>query len=399
MNIQQLVTQYQDILHKEQKVECRRLNDYQASLAALVEQHARARPGPTKPLTIPVIFGRSHDENFISDYLAYVLDPAKNGIGDAPLAELLRLCDIDTVDLPLAEVTVHREYPLESGRIDLLLEWEDVLVLGIESKIFSPEGAGQTVYYARVMRELFEDTPYHLVYLTRGGWKASSRRFQPVSYEQLLSAFRNVSLPSDVDMRQRVLWEDFLEHLEVYIVMAEPDHFEFSEKARLYIEHQGMIQDLEAAFKREWASALAYIEQQVYAQLQGGPWETYFNTNRYVWHKVFKPAWNQPKLSVHYEYHFAQSSFEKGELGFSVDAERARASECFDLFDQRYPSLEATYRERGILYRPPNRRIAIAWKTYPISQDIEQIALVFVEALAEHRFLESEIDAVVAELG
>ena len=68
------------------------------------------------------------------------------------------------------------------------------------------------------------------------------------------------------------------------------------------------------------------------------------------------------------------------------------------LFDQYYPSFEVPYRERGITYRPPRRRIAIAWKTYPISRNIEEIAQTFIAAYNEFRFLEKAIDEALAEL-
>lgn len=396
MDIRQVVTQYQGILQRELAAGRQRLVDYQADLAGLTERLAQIGPGSSRPLTVPAIFRRSYDENIITDYLAYVLDPARNGIGEAPLVGLLKLCGLDSADLPVSEVVVHREYPLGKGRIDLLLEWEETLVLGIENKVFACENPGQTEYYAREILRLFEEIPAHLVYLTRGGQEPESTEFHPVSYRQLLDALRGVHIEPDADVRRRVLWQDFLEHVEEYIVMSELDHFEFSEKAMLYLEHRAMIRDLDSAFKREWAEALRYLEQQVYAQLRGAPWKTLFNPPSSTWHQVFKSSWNQPELSVHYEYHLSQSRFHRGRMAFYVDVERSRADEYLELFDQRYPALEGVYKERGMLYRPPLRTIAISWKEYPISQDIEEVANVFISALDEHRFLESEIDAVLA---
>ncbi len=56
------------------------------------EKLPKVRP---KRITIPEIFGRSDDENFISDYVAYILDPYRNGIGIEPLQALLSLCGKD----------------------------------------------------------------------------------------------------------------------------------------------------------------------------------------------------------------------------------------------------------------------------------------------------------------
>jgi hypothetical protein len=398
IRIGQLASEYQRVVQKARTAERQRLEGFRAKLSALEQQYDQVKPASPKPITIPAIFGRQHDENFISDYLAYVLDPAENGIGEAPLAQLLHLCGIEAGDLPLEEVMIHREYQLENGRIDLLLEWEDMLVLGIENKILSAEGTGQTRYYAKVVPRLFEGTPYHLVYLTRDGHKAGSSKFQSISYAQLLAALRNVAVTSATSSRQRFLWDDFLEHLEVYIIMSDPDHFEFSEKSKLYIEHQTMLHDLENTFKKEWNEALAYIEQQLYTHLKGGPWITRFYGTKYNFHQVLKPSWDLAGLSIHYEYWFTVARLNRRELTFMVDVESKRADEFLARFDSHYPSIETKYRERGIRYRPRNRKFAIAWKAYPITQDIDQVARTFIDAFTEFRFLEKEIDAILAEL-
>jgi hypothetical protein len=396
--LQTLAHEYQTILQVEQITKQSQLDSYRNALTELSRQYAQAQSIPPKPLTIPAIFGRSHHENFISDYLAFILDPTKNGIGTAPLAQFLELCGLDPDVVSLNEVTIHREYIVGSGRIDLLLEWEETQVVGIENKIYAVEGEGQTKYYACEIPRLFEDTPCHFVYLTRDGHKADSRKFRPISYADLLSALRQVVVAPNTGARQLVLWYDFLEHLEVYIIMSDPDHFEFSDKAKLYLKHLDMLRDLRTTFKNEWSMVIDYLEKQVYVHLDGGPWQTNFNRTR-EWHQVTKPTWIASQLLVSYYYYFSAAYFNRQEVCFVLDVERNRVKHFLDQFDQRYPALEAEYQQREMLYRPPSQRHVIAWKTYPISQDINQIAQTFVEAFDEFRFLEKEIDYVLAEWG
>jgi hypothetical protein len=394
--MEQLVRDYQRIVQKALASERRKLEKYRARMANLVERYPEAKPAPPKPLTIPTIFGPKDDENLVTRYLAYALDPAKNGIGEAPLAQLLRLCEVDAADLPLAEVTVYREYWLETGRIDLLLEWEDALVLGIENKIRSGEGPEQTVRYARAFRRQFKDIPYHLIYLTRGGKKPDSRAFQPVSYAQLVGALREVHVGDDVSARRRVLWEDLLEHLEVYIIMSDPEHFEFSDKAQLYLDHLDMIVDLASALSAEWYDAMSYIGSQVSAHLGDSSWNADFTTKQRP-PQVYKSSWQSSEVWVHYEYYFSIEELRQGEFPLMVDVEGEQRERLLSLFDQRHPALEATYRERGIDYRPRSRKHAIAWKRYPVSGGIDQMVRALLDALDEFRFLEREIDDVLAE--
>lgn len=396
--MQTLVQQYQAILQKEQAAEQAQVEAYRRQLAELSQQYAQAAATPPKPVTIPAIFGRSHRENFISDYLAYILNPAKNGLGPGPLVQLLHLCDIDPGEVPLAEVVIHREYTVGSGRIDLLLEWEDALVLGIENKIYAAEGDGQTRYYAHEIPKLFKDTPCHFAFLTRGGRSAQSKKFKPISYAGLLEALRQVRVSPNTGARQLILWHDFLEHLEVYIIMSDPGQFEFSDKAKLYLEHHAMIQDLETTFKDEWGAAITYIEDRVRANLDDD-WETQFNPQlSRGWHVISKSAWRQEELWVHFEYWFAPYWLARREFTFVLDVEGKQNNDFLDRFDQRYPALEPTYKRREMIYRPSNRKVAIAHKIYPISQDIDEIAQVFIDAFEEFRFLEAEVDAVLAEM-
>jgi PD-(D/E)XK nuclease superfamily protein len=393
--IQILAGRYQQIQEKEQAVERALVENYLTRLPVLANKYARAKPAKSAPLTIPAIFNRSYDENFISDYLAYVLNPQKNGIGLGPLKALLKLCAIDEADIPLDDAIIRREYPLEKGRLDLLIRFGESLVVGIENKIFSSEGTNQTPYYALVMDDLFADIPHHMIFLTRTGHRARSTKFIPASYAMLLMALKEVSVDHVQDHRKLFLWEDFLEHLEVYIMTANPNHFEFSEKSKLYIENHPMIHDLTTTFDREWDQAITYLETHFREGLTGGPWNTVFQT-RYSWQQVYKPRWATGNPNIHFEWWLPLSAFLQGEMAFMVDVEGKRMAETLTVFASRYPSIESQYKQKGIQYCPQNRKNAIAFKKYRISQDINQIADIFLESFDEFRFLEAEIDTVLA---
>ena len=115
-----LRTDYERLLNAERRAYEAQLAKYQAALAEMARSYPSLSGTVERPLTIPVIFGRSYDENFISDYLAYILDPDRNGIGDEPLVRLLELVvpEAEMPDIEVVEIT--REYSLGSGRIDLL---------------------------------------------------------------------------------------------------------------------------------------------------------------------------------------------------------------------------------------------------------------------------------------
>ena len=299
--------------------------------------------------------------------------------------------------LHLRKPRSYREYPLENGRIDLLIECHDSFVLGIENKIYSPEGDNQTPYYAHVMAGLFPDVPYHLAFLTLKGNKARSKQFIPISYPMLLTALKEVAIHEAVEPRKRVLWQDFLEHLEVYFMMTNPDHFEFSEKSRLYLEHYEMLQDLKNTFEREWDQVFSYLENHFQEQATGGPWSTNFQT-RFAWKQAYKPHWLIENLNIHFEWSLSLPAFIEGKMSFGVDVQGKRTPEALAWFDAQYPLIAEQYQQRGIRYRPKNRNNAIAHKIYPISMDVDQVAERLVESFNEFRFLEPLVDEVMAKL-
>lgn len=388
-----LADQYQQIQQKASDLENLQVERYRTSLPELKIQYVQAK---APILTIPVIFGRTYSENFISDYLAYILDPQKNGIGTAPLEQILKLCQTDYFDVTL-DIHVRREFQLDNGRIDLLIEIGDFLVIGLENKISSPERPNQTKDYAGVIEKLFPDAKHALIFLTREGYQSSSERFIPVSYGKLWATLKDIDVSQIKETRKVVFWQDFLEHLEVYIMKTDPNHFEFSEKAQLYIDHHEMIQDLTNTFQPEWDKFVEFLENRFLVQETDGPWTTNFAPRSGV-QQVFKPNWNSGAPNVHYEWWLSPQSFYKKRMAVMVDIEGRRSEEFFALFDRRYKDIENIYIEQGIIRRPSKWKRAIAFKEHVIDLDINLTADKFIQAFDELKFLTPIIDDVLVEL-
>lgn len=365
-------------------------------LSKLLAQYAQIRHVPPRPLTIPAIFGKQHKENFITDYLAYVLNPNHNGLGTAPLAKLFEVCCLDVDGLPLEDVRIYREYSLFGGRIDLLLEWEDTFIIGIENKINALENEGQTPGYASAIAHINKNIPYQLLFLTRRGDRPTSEKFLPLSYAQLWTAFKEITPPTTIHPRQEILWHDFLEHIEVYIMSNLPDSFTFSDKSQLYLEHNWMIEDLRKTFNQEWKQAIEYIAQRMSAQLVDDTWKFNFNSS-VLWQHIYKPSWLRPDLSVHLEFFFSPQMWQNGRFPLMLDAEQKQAASFLELFDKRQLRLQPEYERKNIQYRPSRRKHAVAWKEFQFEQNIDQVVQTFWEAFQEFRFLENEIDATIAE--
>ncbi len=54
------------------------IQEYKTKLEAMEKVFKFLPPPSEKPRTVPAIFGKSYDENFISDFLAYILALQRN---------------------------------------------------------------------------------------------------------------------------------------------------------------------------------------------------------------------------------------------------------------------------------------------------------------------------------
>lgn len=397
--IEQLVKDYQRIQQFEAERLRFQVQEYRTRLAVLAAKVNKLPRSLQLPITVPVIFNSTYNENFISDYLAYILDPIRNGIGIEPIACLLSILDSD-ITLDFDDVKIERERSLkeglEEGRIDLLIQIDEKVVLGIENKIFASEGKSQTHYYERAIHKEFPNHRHYFIYLSRDKHKASSKEFRPISYRDLVKLFRKISFDWKEDIRKSVLWDDFLTHLEVYIMK----NIEFSDKAKLYAEHYDLIKDIEQNFMQEWGQLIDYLTSVFEENYPRPEWKVVFNKPTVkTYHQIYKMSWKKRECWVHYEYFFSPDRLYKKQFQFMVDVEGNQPERFFSLFDSRYSDLVSKYQAHSIKYRPYDRNIAVAWKEYQLeSIQFDKIGKSFLNALEEFSFLEPLIDELFNEL-
>ncbi|MFZ4453601.1 PD-(D/E)XK nuclease family protein [Salibacterium aidingense] len=140
-----------------------------------------------------------HDENAISDYLAYVLNPNVNGVGIQPLHNLLQLITPSVEVTDADNVQIEREYPFppSNRRIDFLITINDETAIAIEHKVFAPEHKNQTSHYETDMQKAFGAKGYRVEYmfLTPDGKKCGKLQgLAPISYHHLVTALKNAPI-------------------------------------------------------------------------------------------------------------------------------------------------------------------------------------------------------------
>ena len=127
-------------------------------------------------ITVLDILNKSHyDENFISDWLAFIFNPEINGIGNRPISSLMNSLDISKSNIQNEDIKrewsnnikelkdtineqkfigIEREKVIDDNkRIDMLIKYSNTWIV-IENKINSKENGTQTKnYYNYIMKE------------------------------------------------------------------------------------------------------------------------------------------------------------------------------------------------------------------------------------------------------
>ncbi len=266
--------------------------------------------------TMPYIFNKAYNENFISDWLAFILNPQINGIGIEPIKALLHLAGHDGIPVDglffnmgdESSCRLCREYPLgENGRIDFLInvyysaadaendtDGGNVLFrIAIENKIGAWEGMGQTEKYYSSIESMkrTKGNGYENVYifLTPEGTSPGCKRFKPVSYRDFIPELKRMPVDFTRDLRKAFLVNEFILHMEGIM-----DNNKLSDADFVLIKYAGTLQKAEERYNR--LLEIFYNELGGMEFLSSDDWKTNCPNGKRYW-QCYKANWD----GIHYE--------------------------------------------------------------------------------------------------
>lgn len=298
------------------------------------------------PHLMPTVFRKNYDENFISDWLAFILNPAVNSVGVQPLNLLIELLDRELLDkegisiLPLEEAETDmgkageysncREIYLSKGnRIDLLFLVEGRggrYLFAIENKVFSGLSKdNQLDEYSKAIKQLvkreYQGCQPIKIYLTRFGDKDRARKsgFHSISHKDYIEKLKGIQLDFIEHMRESFLIKEYIKNMEEYIMpqTQKEDVFNMNEKElRLFSENYALI-DTISQRKEDFC---AYVRQTVFEKVG----ELFDEANGYKkrlkdavvpgkgnWCYWYHTDWPYHNGEIHYEIVFAEDSSNK----------------------------------------------------------------------------------------
>ena len=263
--------------------------------------------------TIARIFGRTRDENFISDWLAYLIQ------SDVRLLEMLfNHFFFEGSD---TEYEVIREYQFENGRrIDILI-MSDTFVIGIENKVDSGLQYNQLKDYGKSIRKLAGDK-YVLMILLKpeNNIALATHDFVSLSYKDLSVILREVKVNFIEDLRLAFLLQDFIIHLEENF-MENNQKYSFNDWTFFIGEHQDKIKTIQEEGKKESLSFMEYIKNELHDLVDySDDWDFSNYSARLNFLQFYKKVWKQD-IDVHYELFIRQGIFLPEEIVIRIDIE------------------------------------------------------------------------------
>lgn len=295
---------------------------YSYSLDELEKMFIQIPSSKPKPITdtIARIFGKTRDENFISDWLAYLIG------NDNQVLELL----FEHFDFgeSVSDFSVVREYLFNDGRrIDFLIE-SDSFIVGIENKVDSGKQQNQLRDYQRNIKKLAKGRAILLVFLKPyNNSSVASNGFVGLDYEELVSILKRSEVNFINDLRNAFLLQDFITHLEENLMSKNKD-YSYNEWTAFIGEHQDKLDTIIKAGKVERVNFMAQIHKEIHSLVEySDEWDFSKFTANVNFLQLFKKTWKQ-SVDIHFELFIKNGLYLPEKVVIRVDVEgRVRKDE------------------------------------------------------------------------
>lgn len=314
-------------------------------------------------ITVLDILNKSHyDENFISDWLAFIFNPEINGIGNKPICCLINSLDISKCNVKNEDIkikwsdsikevnytineqkfiSIEREKVIDDNKkIDVLIKYSNTWII-IENKINSMENGTQTRNYYKYIMKKKKEAEKELtsgkinvifIYLKPNYNKSepSDENFIPLTFSQL---FMQICKMNEHDYNEKEIYKyKYLEELERMMKnYMKEEEFDLNNIAiKTYINYSKEI----ASIKEQYINNNKILVQKIVTEI-----ENLFNKdNGYEINKknndtliqIGRTTWKNGNKNgyfngIHYEVNFIEKNnilgFDNVELSIALHIE------------------------------------------------------------------------------
>ena len=368
-SIDQMIANYNKIINED-------LSEIFSVIDKLKIEYNKLPEEKVRRHTFLEIIKRGRDENFISYFLAFLLDGKKNGIGNKPLLSLLELVEKGvSQQYRFNNYIVHREWVFANQRrIDVLIVNDDEqIVIGIENKIGTGERENQTKDYETSIYEAFSGYKSILIFLAPYKVKkTTSEKFISINYHKLFDIFSKLQIIDFHEIDSFKFFQDFLLHINYnFINKNEMDKVTF-EKALLYAENKKIIEDIKNSYLlivNQFFVDINEISKNYFDQFLENTWRMNFHTNN-EWQQITKTNWFSNDFNIHFEWWFIPNDYfkERNGISFMIDFEGIKDKELISLAKSK-ENIKKEIEDNGFLFFPPKKRQnGLIYREYQINK-------------------------------
>lgn len=372
-DIENIIKEYYEIERKE-------IKEIRSALSYILRTYySLPKPKPYRHTFLDII-QKSNNENLISDYLAFLLNPNLNGIGDYLIKSIISYTypDAESGMYDFSDVEITREYAFDdSTRIDILIRSEsENVIIGIENKIYDHEHSKQTYNYQKQIELKFEGSDVYLIFLAPyQAEELSSDKFIWLTYKELYSLLSKINMDTFTEFDHLKFYQDFSLHIKNNF-MDSIAEIKISEKTKLYVEHKTIIDDLVNSYKQD-CDAIRIFAKQIADGFFSEQWGAIVSPwGSGVWQAVCKQEWYVKNVYSHFEWwwhHSGGNMLESKELSFMFDVEGKKAQEILADIELD-ESFKLITNKSGAEYRPKWRKHAIYYRKVNLPNSIIEMS-------------------------
>ena len=192
----------------------------------------------------------SPKEVLISEWLSFIFDPSRNGVGNLTIEKLLHSVNIDKELSELEFISTETEVSTDKGqRIDLLIKYNGLWIV-IENKIDSHENGNQTKDYYEYIESKKNNNEVVYIYL-KPNYNDSipkSEHFMVLTYSRLIEELKSISEFDYQEMNKYKYLKEFLVSGDMFM---ENDELDINDTIRFYIKNKDTMSKIEQEYVKQ----------------------------------------------------------------------------------------------------------------------------------------------------
>lgn len=263
----------------------------------------------------------SPKEVIISEWLSFIFDPSRNGVGNTTINKLLEAVDINQ-DLDNYEfISTETEVSTGNGRrMDILIKYDGLWIV-IENKIESFENNYQTKDYYNYIESIKEDNKVIYIYLkpNYNNSLPKETRFKVLTYGKLINKLKQISEFEYQDKNKYKYLKEFLLSGDRFMRKEELD---YNEAVLFYINNKDKMELIENEYKKQNRRLNEKLRYDILNIINASK-KNYYTDDRtsttprnYI--QYFKNDWYNNEYNVHFELLFPSEKILASNIKCSV---------------------------------------------------------------------------------